>query len=90
MAADQPTEKPTESMTFEQAMTQLRAIVERVETGQVELEESITQYELGCKLIQHCRQKLADAEQRIELLSKDAGGRLVAEPLDADDADSDA
>lgn len=85
MATENSSNKPIDQMTFEQAMAQLRAIVERVETGQVELEESITQYELGCKLIQHCRQKLADAEQRIELLSKDAAGRLVAEPIDSDD-----
>jgi len=69
-----------DEMTFEQALAALREIVEKVESGEVALEESIQQYELGCKLIQHCRKILDRAERRIEVLSKNLEGQLEAAP----------
>lgn len=75
--------KPTdiEKLTFEQAVQTLREIVEKVESGQVDLEQSIQQYEVGCKLILHCRAILDRAERRIEVLSKDLDGRLQGKPV---------
>ena len=55
--------------TFEQAVSQLKQIVDKIEDGQIPLEESIVQYEKGMALIQHCRVILQQAEKRIERIS---------------------
>lgn len=54
---------------FEQAITQLEEIIERIESGQVGLEKSISEYERGVGLIRRCREVLERAEQRVEELS---------------------
>jgi exodeoxyribonuclease VII small subunit len=51
--------------TFEQAIEQLEAIVERIESGEVGLEEAIKQYEQGAALIKRCRSILGAAEKKI-------------------------
>jgi exodeoxyribonuclease VII small subunit len=55
--------------TFEQAVKDLKQIVDKIEDGQIPLEESIAQYEKGMALIQHCRTVLQQAEKRIEKIS---------------------
>ena len=55
-------------------MEQLEAIVERIERGEVGLEESVKQYEQGVQLIARCREILGRAEQRVEELAKPAKG----------------
>lgn len=57
------------SPDFEQAITQLEEIIERIESGQVGLEKSISEYERGVGLIRRCREVLERAEQRVEELS---------------------
>ncbi len=60
--------------TFEEALRQLETITEQIEQGRVGLEESISKYEEGMKLVQYCRAVLAKAEQRIEQLQVGADG----------------
>jgi len=55
-------------VTFEQAIEKLNDIVQKIETGQVPLEESLRQYEQGMALIARCRRILQDAEKRIEII----------------------
>lgn len=52
--------------TFEEALAEVEAIIERIETGQSGLERSIGEYEKGVRLLARCRGLLKDAEQRIE------------------------
>lgn len=52
-------------LSFEEAIRALTEIVEKIETGQVPLEESLGQYEKGMALIGQCRRILQDAEKRI-------------------------
>jgi exodeoxyribonuclease VII small subunit len=59
----------TEKLTFEQAIAELKAIVEKIEAGQISLQDSILQYEKGMALIKHCRTILQQAEKRIEKIS---------------------
>lgn len=59
-----------EKLSFEQAIDKLTAIVQKIETGQVPLEESLRQYEQGMLLIAHCRQILQQAEKRIEMIGQ--------------------
>ena len=58
-----------EEFTFEQAIVALKGIVERIEAGQIPLQDSIEQYEQGMGLIKHCRGILQEAEKRIEKIS---------------------
>jgi len=59
-----------ESLSFEQAIESLTEIVEKIETGQVPLQESLQQYEKGMATIKHCRKILLDAEKRIEQIAE--------------------
>ncbi len=60
-----------EKMTFEQAIQQLIGIVDRIEQGDIPLQDSLEQYEKGMALIKHCRDILQKADKRIERISKD-------------------
>ena len=57
--------------SFESAMSELDQLVEKMESGQLPLEESISAYERGTQLLQYCETVLKDAEQKIKVL--DAG-----------------
>jgi exodeoxyribonuclease VII small subunit len=73
-----------EKLSFEEALKQLEEIVQRLESGRVELEESIAIYERGAALKAHCETKLKDAEARIEKIVLGPGGTPAGlEPLDA-------
>lgn len=63
------------SLSFEAAMGELENIVRRLESGDVSLEESVTLYERGHALRQHCEARLAAAQVRIEQVSLGADGR---------------
>jgi exodeoxyribonuclease VII small subunit len=70
-------------MSFESALKELEAIVGRLERGDVELEESITIYERGEALRDHCDRLLKQAEAKVEKLTLDSEGKPTGtEPLD--------
>jgi exodeoxyribonuclease VII small subunit len=71
----QPAETPTP--TFEAALQKLETIVQRLEKGELALEESLGLYEEGIRLSRLCHAKLEEAEGKIELLVKDARGDVV-------------
>jgi exodeoxyribonuclease VII small subunit len=73
-----------EKLSFEQAIEALTGIVDKIETGQVPLAESLQQYEKGMTLIKHCRAILLDAEKRIENIDADEDD-ADAEPEKSDD-----
>lgn len=56
--------------TFESAMTELSQIVERMESGEATLDESLKLFETGTKLASFCYDKLQTAEQKIKDISK--------------------
>jgi len=58
-------DKPVEEMSFEEAMGELEALVSRLESAQVPLEDSITLYDRGAKLKAHCEAKLKAAEEKV-------------------------
>jgi exodeoxyribonuclease VII small subunit len=68
-----------EAPSFEAALKQLEEIVQRLEKGELALEESLKLYEDGIRLSRLCHAKLEEAEGRIEQLVKDARGGLVAD-----------
>ena len=74
---------PIEAMTFEVALAELEQIVDRLERGDVPLAESISIYERGEALKQHCERLLKEAEMRVEKIRLGSGGRVSGtEPLD--------
>jgi exodeoxyribonuclease VII small subunit len=68
---------PDEKPSFEAALKQLEEVVQRLEKGELALEESLKLYEEGIRLSRLCHAKLEEAEGKIEMLMKDARG----EPL---------
>ena len=83
-------DKTVQKLKFDQALAELEALVERIESGEVGLEEALKQYERGIALIDRCRSVLAGAEQRIAELTADAEGKLGVVESDNDDDDDDA
>jgi exodeoxyribonuclease VII small subunit len=65
-------------MSFEVTLKQLKTIVGRLERGDVELEASITIYERGEALKDHCDRLLKQAEAKVERPKRDAAGEPVA------------
>ena len=72
-------------LSFESALAELESIVERLEAGKVDLEESIAIYERGEKLKKHCEALLKSAEARIEKITlKGDGTPTGTEPFDVE------
>ena len=73
------------AMPFEAAMKELETIVDKLERGQVALEESIAIYERGEALKAHCDRLLKSAEARIEKITLSRDGKPTGTtPLDAE------
>ncbi len=64
---------PAVPKDFESALAELDALVERMESGSLPLEESMTAYQRGTELLKFCERVLKDAEQKIKVLD---GGEL--------------
>jgi exodeoxyribonuclease VII small subunit len=73
---------PEDAPSFESMMERLEALVSRLENGNLSLEESIRSFEEGVGLVKRCTAVLAEAEQRIERLSRDASKAPRTEPLE--------
>ena len=74
--------KPTPEPNFEAAMDRLEAIVEQMESGKMQLEELIVRYEEGMKLVKTCQERLASAEQRIEIITRNHAGKPVVKEFE--------
>lgn len=72
------------AMKFEDALAELEKIVQKLETGDAKLDEAIADYERGAALKKHCEAKLAEAQARIDKITKSAGGAVAVEPADLD------
>ncbi len=69
-------------LRFEAALNELERLVVEMETGQLDLDEALKRYERGIALVQFCRERLAQTEQRIlELTSVDADGVPTLRPF---------
>ena len=61
----------TKAIDFEKSLKQLETLVDKLEKGDLSLEDSLKNFEQGVKLTRDCRQALQNAEQKISMLSKD-------------------
>lgn len=72
-----------QALSFEDALAELEAIVQRLEQGKGALEDAIDAYERGSALRRHCEAKLRDARERVERISI-SDGAAEARPFDVD------
>ena len=73
------------SFNLEKSLQELEKLVEELESGDLPLEKAMKKFETGIKLTRGCQAALKDAEQKVEILLKSAGGdQLKAFEADAD------
>ena len=58
---------------FEQALSELEKLVEKLEQGELPLEQALEQFEQGVKLTRRCQTALKEAEHKVEVLLQEAG-----------------
>ncbi|HUI11690.1 MAG TPA: exodeoxyribonuclease VII small subunit [Bacteroidota bacterium] len=75
--------KTRQDETFEEALHRLEEIVQRLEQGDVPLEQAMQLYEEGVALSRTCAEKLKSAELTLQKLSKDAAGTFTLTDEDA-------
>lgn len=74
------------SLSFEDALEEVESIIERIESGEIGLEESIKAYERGAALVERCRSALEVAEQRVAELDRRSLKPAASPPDDDDDS----
>jgi exodeoxyribonuclease VII small subunit len=83
---DAPADGPAPDL--EKSLAELEKIVERLEAGDLSLDDSLKQFERGIALTRHCQTALRSAEQKVEILLRKSGagtdGSFVSEPFDTD------
>lgn len=62
--------KSPKSLSFEAALAQLEQVVADMESGKLPLEETLVAYQRGAELLQQCRSRLDDAQQRVRILEE--------------------
>ncbi|WP_444882781.1 exodeoxyribonuclease VII small subunit [Microbulbifer sp. PSTR4-B] len=77
------------SASFEQSLEALEELVERLEAGDLPLEEALADFEQGVKLTRECQKKLASAEQKVKMLMEE-NGSIRELPFEADNSSGDS
>ena len=77
---DKKDEKDTKG--FDHGMAELEGVVARLEGGELPLEDALAAFESGVALVRQLNERLHAAEARVEVLTRDAEGRLALEPLE--------
>jgi exodeoxyribonuclease VII small subunit len=67
--------------SFEAALQRLEEVLEALEHGNLNLEDSVKAFEEGVGLVRFCHGKLDEVERRVELLLKDEAGRFFTKPF---------
>lgn len=71
-----------EEIPFEDALRQLEAIVAKLETGSLLLEEALQAFEEGVRLARICSKRLEEGEKKISILLRSENGELVETPFE--------
>lgn len=80
--------KPEKRESFEKNLERLDAIVQQLDDAELPLEKALQLYEEGMKLSETCRKQLEEAESRVEILMKRAGGKMAPEPFDPEETEN--
>ncbi len=84
MVSEKKLPEDVTSMSFEEALEELKSIVGRLESGQGKLDQAIEAYERGALLKRHCEAKLREAQEKIEKISLKPDGSVASEPFEVD------
>jgi exodeoxyribonuclease VII small subunit len=84
LAESHVTTRKARTVDFEQALGELEAVVERLEHGELPLEEALKQFERGIELARNCQSSLKQAEQKVEILLRKSPD-ATPEPFDSED-----
>jgi len=74
------------SINLEKSLADLETLVEELESGDLPLDQAMKKFEEGIKLTRGCQAALKDAEQKVEILLKSAGGAEALEEFDTSDS----
>jgi len=83
-----PTSKTGKAEPFEKNLERLDSIVQQLEDADLPLEKAIQLYEEGMRLSEVCQKQLDEAEGRVEILMKKAGGKISAEPFEPEGSET--
>jgi exodeoxyribonuclease VII small subunit len=75
----------SKKLDLEKALSDLETLVEDLESGDLPLEKAMKKFEEGVKLARGCQAALKEAEQKVEILLKSAGGDEQLDAFDVDD-----
>jgi exodeoxyribonuclease VII small subunit len=81
------TTQPVKPECFEKNLERLDGIVRELEDADLPLEKALQLYEEGMKLSEICHKQLEEAEGKVEILTKKAGGKVVAEPFEPSESE---
>jgi exodeoxyribonuclease VII small subunit len=73
--------KKSTDLSFEDALKRLEEVLDSLEHGNLNLEESVKAFEEGVGLVRFCHGRLDEVERRVELLLKDEAGRFFTKPF---------
>ncbi|MGO1118542.1 exodeoxyribonuclease VII small subunit [Rhodovibrionaceae bacterium A322] len=74
--------KPVADLSFEEALEELRRLVNSLESGEGKLDQAIEAYERGAQLKTHCEKKLAEAKAKIEKIQFGPNGVTGAQAFE--------
>lgn len=80
-------QKKVEELTYKEASQELERIIRSLESGDMELEESLESYTRGVELLKSLRSRLSEAEQKVSILLQDVDGTDALAPADAASTD---
>lgn len=73
-----------QSASFDTELARLETIVQKLESGQLSLEEALREFEVGVTLSKALQQQLSEAQRKVEVLKQGLGGEYRAEPFEGD------
>jgi exodeoxyribonuclease VII small subunit len=76
---------PSKKADFEQSLARLEEVVRKLESANLPLDEAMKLFEEGMQLSRDCQGQLEQAEARVEVLLKKAGGEMTAAPFDPEE-----
>ncbi|MDP0561196.1 MAG: exodeoxyribonuclease VII small subunit [Candidatus Endonucleobacter sp. (ex Gigantidas childressi)] len=76
------TTKKKSAFVFEKSLSDLESLVQKIESGDLSLEESLSSFEKGIRLTLECQKALEKAEQKVQLLLSGKNGELQLQPFD--------
>ena len=79
------TDKPVEELKYEEAFQELRALVEKLETNDQQLDEGLQLFERGQMLVDRCTQLLGEAELKIKEIATKSSGDFVERDYQLED-----